>query len=169
MPFLVVADRVKGEEAEPKDENMLSGQSAQVGCANRKVREFEWLWHIDSQVKSEEEGKIAFQEIDVVFSAGKAQVITGQEEPEWQGFIATGTGQGMYRPVPCISVKAKVGELRMVTVLCPASEGAGTVKEVIASEDCKEDEVTVRFMDGSSISFREDELIASLEKGSITL
>lgn len=144
-PFLAAVDRISG-------------------IADEEIHEYEWLWHIDSQVTGEEKGRIAFREMDVVFSAGEAQIITGQEEPEWQGFVAAGTKQGMYRPVPCISVKEKAGDMKMVTVLCPASEGTVSVKEVIASEDCKEDEVMIRFMDGSSISFREEELMASLEK-----
>lgn len=140
QPFLVVIDRMKDD-------------------ADEKMHEYEWLWHIDSQVVGEEKGRIAFQEMDVVFSAGRAEVITGQKEPEWQGFIAIGTKQGMHRPVPCVSVKDKTKEMRMVTALYPC---AGMVKEVIAPAGCREDEVMIRFTDGSSISFREEELIASL-------
>ncbi len=151
LPFMVVVDRMTEEKEASQKENR-----------ERQAHEFEWLWHIDSQVVSREEGRIAFREMDVAFSAGEAQIITGQEETEWQGFIATGTKQGMYRPVPCVSVKARADRLRMVTVLCPV-EGQSQVKEVVASGEPEENEIVIRFTDESTAAFREEELIASIE------
>lgn len=147
QPFLVTVDRMTGE----------------AGREKASVHEYEWLWHIDSRIIREEGGKISFEEIDVAFSAGTAQIIMEQKEPEWQGFIATGTKQGMYRPVPCVSIKDKAGDMRMVTVLSPVAGNAAAVKEVVASAESDENEITIRFMDESVFSFREDEIMISSE------
>ena len=160
LPFVVVIDRMEEEKAQEKaaiDEK----ESLPQDRRKETVHEFEWLWHIDSQVIRQEDGKVSFREMDAAFSAGEIQIITGAQEPEWQGYIATGTKQGMYRPIPCVSVKAQADRLRMVSVLCPI-EAAGQVKEVIASDRPWEKGVTICFMDGSTIAFEEDELIASL-------
>mgnify|MGYP001155677928 CR=1 FL=1 len=49
-----------------------------------------------------------------------------------------------------------------VTVLCPV-EGQSQVKEVAASGEPKENEIVIRFTDESTVAFREEELIASIE------
>ena len=40
-----------------------------------------------------------------------------------QGFIATGTKQGMYRAVPCVDTKVNANAVRIVTVLAPHKAG----------------------------------------------
>ncbi len=134
-PFLAVADRMDGEESHL----------------------YEQLWHIDSKLKELTEGKATFAELDVAFSAGAVQVITGQKEPEWQGFAATGTGQGMYRPVPCVSVSHRAGKTRLVTVLAPHREGGARVAFVKAGTGLDEEEITILYEDGSSFTFRESD------------
>ncbi len=134
-PFLVVVDRMNGSEP----------------------HQYEWLWHVDSEPGETAKGRVSFQELEVAFSSGTAQVITGRKEPEWQGFVATGTGQGMYRPVPCVSVRAEGGQLRMVTVLYPCKDGGTGIREVKASALPEEEGIEICFEDGSRFSFTETE------------
>lgn len=136
-PFLVVVDRMYGNE----------------------LHQYEWLWHIDSEPESLTEGKIAFSELDVVFSAGTAVIISGREEPEWQGFVATGTGQGMYRKVSCMSVCAEMKQMRLVTVLYPCKDRHTGIKGVIASTNIDDEDITIIFEDGSRFTFQEAEVM----------
>ena len=77
------------------------------------------VWHIDSEVKKQTDKYIKFADADIAWSNGETTIIAGQETPEWQGFIATGTKQGMYRAVPCVDTKVNANAVRIVTVLAP--------------------------------------------------
>ena len=66
---------------------------------------------------------IQFADADIAWSNGETSIIAGQETPEWQGFIATGTKQGMYRAVPCVDTKVNANAVRIVTVFAPNKEG----------------------------------------------
>lgn len=139
-PFLVVVDRMASDE----------------------IHRYEWLWHIDSELEAVQKGRISFHEIDAAFSAGEAEVIEGREEPEWQGFKAVGTKQGMYRKLPCVSIKADAGQIRIVTVLSPCKGLSGRVHKVTASAMPEEDSVVISFEDGTEIAFREQEIIQTV-------
>lgn len=137
FPLLVVVDRASGSEA----------------------HSYACLWHIDSELCEKATGRIGFADVDVAFSAGEASVITGQQEPEWQGFVATGTKQGMYRKVPCVSVETRGRKMRIVTVLSPCAGAVGRVKSVIASEDPSDDGIMVCFADGGVLKLEESALM----------
>lgn len=106
---------------------------------------YETLWHVDSKVQTIEEHRVAFEEADLVFSSGKAQVVCGQEDP-WQGFIATGTEQGMYRAVPCVMTNAKAANIRQVTVIAPAR--GVPLQEVLADTEESATTMTLVWADG---------------------
>ena len=120
------------------------------------------LWHIDSTVEEQTADHICFADADMAWSAGDTTVITGQETPEWQGFIATGTKQGMYRAVPCVDTKATGNAVRIVTVLAPYSaEESGTTKHLLsvkASSDPTATAITLTFDDGSVWTLDENTL-----------
>lgn len=84
---------------------------------------YECLWHVDSALQAQEEGLARFEEMDVAFSSGCAEHVIGQEEPEWQGFVATGTKQGMYRALSCLSVHIQAACTRIVTAFAPYRSG----------------------------------------------
>lgn len=135
FPFLVVVDRMSG----------------------REPHSFSCLWHVDSELCEKEAGRIGFADMDVAFSNGEASVIIGQEGAEWQGFVAMGTKQGMYRKVPCVSVEAKGRQVRIVTVLSPCTGKAGRVEKVVASPDAADEEIVIRFADGKAVHFKESD------------
>lgn len=132
-PLLVVVDRFVGDG----------------------VHAYQDLWHVDSEVQEEAAGRIAFTEADLVYSSGTAAVITGQEEPEWQGFVATGTKQGMYRSLPCVSVENRGKDVRVATVISPRSSTGGDLSSVQASLDPAQREITICFTDGRTLSLTE--------------
>ena len=116
-PFLVAVDRLTARE--PHD--------------------WEALWHIDGTQTGAEAGQVRFAEGTLAFSAGEADVVSGQETPEWQGFLAVTSRQGDYRPCPCVRVHARGAALRLVTALLP--ETAGTVE---ASANPADTRLTIR-------------------------
>lgn len=119
---------------------------------------FEWLWHVDSALEALNGRCASFAEVDVTFSTGCARVITGQEAPEWQGFVATGTEQGMYRPVPCLSVQARGREARMVTVFAPHAPGGKRLTAVEADTGLESDALRLLWHDGTIQTLLESEM-----------
>lgn len=136
-------------------------------CQNRDtLHEWEILWHIDSSIEEQTKNHICFSDGDLVWSAGNTTVICGQEEPEWQGFAATGTAQGMYRAIPCVSTKVKKNAVRIVTVIAPHAKGAedieaqsrGRLVSVKASQDMQDETINLSFADGSVWTIDESEI-----------
>ena len=103
---------------------------------------------------------IRFADADIAWSNGETSIIAGQETPEWQGFIATGTKQGMYRAVPCVDTKVNANAVRIVTVLAPYQAGAQCKRlvGVKASLDAADMDITLVFDDGSEWALNEEEL-----------
>ena len=126
------------------------------------VHTWDVLWHIDSTVKDQTADHIQFADADMAWSTGDTTVITGQETPEWQGFIATGTKQGMYRAVPCIDTKATGSAVRIVTVFAPhPAEKTDATKHLIsvkASSNLADTTITLTFDDDSVWTLDENTL-----------
>lgn len=147
-PLLIVVDRLSDQE---------SG----------KIHEWEILWHVDSAVKEQTSAKVSFFDADVAWSAGKTEIIIGQEEPEWQGFVPTGTVQGMYRTIPCLTVKVKGNHIRVITVIAPYSSAIapyssadqkGRLVRAEASTDYEDEKIVLTFTDGTVRTLFESEL-----------
>lgn len=135
-PLLIVVDRVQADEPHT----------------------FEWLWHVDSALQGAGAECAAFADADVAYSRGAAEVITGQEEPEWQGFVATGTKQGMYRPVACLCVRAEANDLRLTTVIAPRC-GARRLLSIHAEGDLLADTIRLVWSDGSAETLEESAMM----------
>lgn len=137
-PFLIVADRMESERS----------------------HDYKGLWHVDSEFTEfcKEVGRISFEEMDVYVSeaVSSVSIITGQEEPEWQGFVATGDVQGMYRPVPCIEAGFSGSRIRVITVLYPHAAENLEILKVIASEDIGDTHIEIELKDGKRIIYDED-------------
>ena len=148
-PFLVIVDRLYSD----------------------KVHHYQALWHIDSTpaetkeagsagegAKTTKGGTTALRFSDCVLasSCGNNSVVCGQEAPEWQGFAATGTIQGMYRPVPCVQVNCRAANLRMVTVISPDPANEHCLLSVSASADISAQSVRLSFRHAPELFLRED-------------
>lgn len=120
---------------------------------------YEWLWHVDSTVTAVEEGSVRLEEMDVTYSRGAAEVVTGREAPEWQGFVATGTKQGMYRPVPCVCVRAEGSRLRVVTALTVSRGGERRLVRVLTGPDTEDDAIRLVWSDGCEEALSESTLM----------
>lgn len=143
QPLLIVVDRLSD-------------------CKNdESVHQWDVLWHVDSEVTKQTSDSIRFQDTDVVWSVGDIEIITGQESPEWQGFIATGTKQGMYRAIPCVDTKVKANKVRIVTVFAPNKEDDAQTKHLVgvkASTDLADTAIRLEFDDQSVWTLDEKEL-----------
>lgn len=119
---------------------------------------YEWLWHVDSAVVAQEPGSVRMADMDVVYAHGTAEVVTGQEQPEWQGFVATGTKQGMYRAVPCVCVRAEGVCLRQVTVMA-VHDGETRLTRVLADPDGASGLIRLIWSDGREEALEESVLM----------
>lgn len=149
-PFFIVSDRLVSDTAHT----------------------YEFLWHVDSDnpvvagnLADTEELAVSVSEradnagtTDQLLSQPSKpsiEVIRGRETPNWQGFIATGTEQGMYREVNCISVRIPGSSVRVITVLYPHGAGETTVSRVTAGENIDDGDVEITFSDGSTYTCQE--------------
>lgn len=136
-PFFIVADRLSAS----------------------KNHIYEILWHIDSQVLMFSDTYIKTEDMDILL-AGEgltSSIIYGQEVPEWQGFIATGTKQGMYRPLACISSKIEGTGPTIITILSPNKVGKNKPVQVFAVDEIGKNMV-VRFANGQAVRLEEEKL-----------
>lgn len=137
QPLLIIADRLHAETAHT----------------------WEAFWHIDSEEQKAPDGRLAaFTDTDVAWSAGDGTVLSGQEESEWQGFLATGTGQGMYRAAPCISVKLTGEDVRLVTVIAPYKAGEDRLLAVQADTAPENEEILLTYESGRTVKLSEERL-----------
>lgn len=144
-PFFLVSDRLESETE----------------------HEYELLWHLDSRVLEASGRRIAAEDMNLFLSGESCftEIICGRETPEWQGFAATGTRQGMYRPVNCVSVKIRGSRLRIVTALFPGA-GRGQVKAkaaaivtgIEAGGGIQDGDIIIHMKDGTAWKLMEDEL-----------
>lgn len=144
-PFLIVSDRLEAAEG--------------------KEHSYEALWHVDSKFRElrEQEGRISFEEAFICVSqaAGSLNWVYGAKEPEWQGFAAMGTQQGMYRPVACVRTGFEGSRVRLVTVLYfhPAEEQELHIVHVEAGRKPEDDDIRMGLSDGRMLSFLESSLM----------
>ncbi|MBQ8612124.1 MAG: alginate lyase family protein [Oscillospiraceae bacterium] len=118
---------------------------------------FEALWHIDSPLTGQAPGRLRFDGLDVLHSAGEAQVITGCEDPV-QGFVAATREFLHLHPAPCVCVSGNAAQLRMVTVLVPYKADGSHITEVHASADVQDTAFSITLDDGSTLYLDEKEL-----------
>ena len=142
QPLLITVDRLSDTKSSSETHN------------------WDILWHIDSEVEKQTDKYIKFADADIAWSNGETAIIAGQETPEWQGFIATGTKQGMYRAVPCVDTKVNANAVRIVTVLAPHQAGTQCKRlvGVKASSDAANMDITLIFDDGSEWALNENTL-----------
>lgn len=135
MPFFLVVDRLISETEHT----------------------YEFLWHVDSENPLITDAGADTDEINIGISGTRrsVEVISAAEEPEWQGYVATGTEQGMYRPVNCIRAVVRGDSTRVVSVLSPHIIGKNVIRSVEAGSDLTDDNIEIRLTDGSRLQFSE--------------
>lgn len=75
------------------------------------------LWHVDDELVSLEDGIARFENISFESFESSYALVRGQEDPEVQGFIATGTKQGSYRKVNTLVDSAAGRKVRFLTLI----------------------------------------------------
>lgn len=114
---------------------------------------YETLWHLDSGEVTVLDGMADTEGLRALYSNAvqKATVVSGQTDPEWQGWIANSILQGDYRPINTLRCLSSGKQLRIVTVLDPFSQFGG----VSASSCPDETDITILLSDGSKITLNE--------------
>ncbi len=137
-PFFIVVDRLSSERS----------------------HSYEVLWHLDSENAVLTEAGVDTSDAAVLVSGHDCalEVIRGQETPEWQGFVATGTAQGAYRPVNCITATAQAEDCRIVTVIYPHAGKENPLKRVAAGGNIGDTGVELTLSDGRVLRFDEREM-----------
>lgn len=131
---------------------------------------YDFLWHVDSENPVITKAGVDLKNMAVCVSgSGKTmEVICGREEPEWQGYAATGTEQGRYREINCIVVRVKSDNIRIITVLYPHSAGEITACRVCGGENIEDGNIEVAFSDGRTYSFLEAAMRNENEGGEVS-
>ena len=123
---------------------------------------YEALWHVDDPQMSRTECLQHFEHLDIAVSSGQMRVVTGQESPQWQGWIAIGQRQGQYRAVPCLINQIQGTSTRSVTVLVPHDSQLPTIHHIEASSDIKETGLLLVWSDGHSCYMNEQDWLVPL-------
>ena len=143
-PFFVTVDRMKAD----------------------REHTYELLWHMNEDW-AQLQGRRTVTKNLTIFTAEQTpqwSLIIGQEEPEWQGYVATASIQGCYAPVPTLSQQVKGADRRMVTVLYPASGWGCPVESVEASPDPEDTVIRLKMKDGSTVELDERALKKETER-----
>lgn len=129
VPFFIIVDRMYGQ----------------------KERNYELLWHMNEDWAKIEKGKVVGKDLTIV-SAEKEpdlDLIIGKENPEWQGFVATASIQGCYKPVPTVKQIVRGSKRRIVTVLYPASGWYCPIEKVEAFGETEAMDIKIAMKDGT--------------------
>ncbi|MCL2834151.1 MAG: heparinase II/III family protein [Treponema sp.] len=136
QPFFIVIDRLYGE----------------------KSNQYESLWHLDDESFKLDGLNASAAGINILTSGAEgmtANIITGQEEPEWQGWIANSGQQGDYRPIPTLIYQWNAGNSRTVTIFHPAAGNNCPIINVEASPLAENTVITFLLKNGDRISMDE--------------
>ncbi len=136
-PFFIVVDRLRSENK----------------------NSYEFLWHLDcDQLK---QNKLSFNADGLHIavpenSEANVNVISGQTEPEWQGW-KPGAVLGKYYPMPTLSYTLKAKNLRLVTVFVPFDDIDADITKIISSTDIDDTKLTLQFPNGEILDIDEND------------
>ncbi len=134
-----------------------------------KAHSYQILWHLNADA-AETDGLVVHgrdpnqPNLSVVPAAPpglSVNLVSGQESPEWQGWVAVKNHQqGEYAPIPtAVYAFEAAGPVRLVTVLYPTPPGETCpIRAVRASSNVTETRVRLRLMDGTTVDLSEDDL-----------
>jgi hypothetical protein len=135
-----------------------------------KAHSYQVLWHLNADsaetdglaVHSTDAGQSNLSIVPAALPGLGVDLVSGQESPEWQGWIAVKHHQqGEYAPAPTAVYRLQAaGPVRLVTVLYPTRAGeACPIYALEASSDVDETRIGLRLTDGSAIGLSEDGLM----------
>lgn len=133
---------------------------------DQAAHEYEVLWHFNTDSATVAGSGVASHDADQPNLAIVAtdrpglalEVVSGQEEPEWQGWKAIKNHQqGEYQAIPTAVYRWRVaGPARLVTLLHPLPAGQeGVVEQVKASADPAETTLRILLENGHSLKLDE--------------
>lgn len=149
-PFLIIIDRLH-----PSDE---------------VLHEYEALWHLDAvetaveetSVQSRDEGLANLAILPAAVPGLQVSVISGQESPEWQGWVAIEDHQqGQYAPTPTVRYTFQAaGPVRLVTVLYPTRPGETCpLRAIEAGAGPNDQDLCLLLTNGSRVEWKEPGLV----------
>lgn len=136
-PFFITVDRLRSE----------------------RERSYQVLWHVNSEDPVISSYGVDLRDITIFVSGREPylEVVRGQKEPEWQGFVSLGQRQGEYEPVNCVRTNIKGMNERIVTILLPKT-GDNPVVSAEAGWNVEDDSIILHMADGSKQIFHEREM-----------
>ncbi|MEZ4636724.1 MAG: alginate lyase family protein [Caldilineaceae bacterium] len=145
-PCFVVVDRLDPQDGDP--------------------HEIEILWHLNTGMPTLDGVRVASEDdavanVAIVAAAEAelaAEVVHGQEEPEWQGWRSFGHHQqGEFEPIPTIIYRGAAAEpTRIVTLITPLEPGkVSTVAAVHAATDIDARDIEIELLSGKTVKINE--------------
>ena len=137
-PFFIVIDRMRAE----------------------KPNTYESLWHLDVDSVLPDRLNASAGELTILVSGAEgmtADVVTGQEKPEWQGWKIITANQGDYLPAPALRYHWEARDTRVVTIFYPSSVESCPIANVEASERVEDTTITFRLRNKNIVTIDEEE------------
>jgi len=140
-PFFVVIDRMYAEEE----------------------HFYEVLWHLQAEQVTMTDQKVQADCMQIFWNGTRATLISGQKEPEWQGWTKGKTFvQGDIVPQPVLRYDVKGSNERIVTVFYPHQ--ISPIDYIEAKKGILDKTVTLVMQDGSRVEIREPDLEKDIAK-----
>lgn len=127
---------------------------------SKKEHAYELLWHIDSEEITENRVGVTTPQLSIYKSenACASELIYGEKTPNWQGWVATASIQGAYRPVYTWKQIVKGWNTRVVNLFYPKAHKQNPIKTIIAGTDTGQSDVTIVLKDGYKLELYEEGL-----------
>jgi len=144
-PFAIVVDRITPADSES--------------------HQYQALWHLGTETNQIMGNLIQSSDLNLtnlaILSVGPDQlsttIVSGQEEPEFQGWIARSCRQGDFEACPTALVEWEMrGPVRLVTLLYPIPAGKKSpILSLTASSNPEETQIVLTLTDGTTFTIHE--------------
>ena len=123
-----------------------------------RINKYESLWHFDVDSLLLEGLNASAAEITILQSGAKdmsAEIVSGQEEPEWQGWKTITSRQGDFQPIPTLRYNWDAASSFMATIFFPSSIDLCPIVSVEASESLEGMKIIFHLRDNSTVTIDE--------------
>ncbi|MDR0449683.1 MAG: heparinase II/III family protein, partial [Treponema sp.] len=122
-----------------------------------KEHVYDLLWHFDGKTAGLGLRSVFTPVLTLFHSTAERDctLVMGQEEPEWQGWLADSAIQGDYRPAPTLVHSCRGGSLRVVTLIYPCAKNVCPVIAVEAGGGIDDTDIRIRH-GGGELALKED-------------
>lgn len=136
-PFVIVVDRLT--------------------ASDKKEHTYEAIWHLNSENPVVSEAMLNMKDVTVLVAGQKSElsVVTGQTEPEVQGWMSLKGFAAGKMEIPTLLCTAKGSDCRIVTVLYPHQEEGCPITAVKADADINKKEIVLTLADGTEWTIEE--------------